>query len=119
MDIYLRGMCDRSMPNGTELAREIQLKLIGQQQTNLSNWSSEVQILHDICTRLKHYLYSAKCSWIIKSGSHYARLKRSIYFAIKVRFRDISYTFCTYTCSCARTDDAKIANAQCKARESS
>ena len=48
MDIYLRGMRDRSMQNGTELAREIQLKLIGQQQTNLSNWSSEVQILHDI-----------------------------------------------------------------------
>ena len=32
---------------------------------NLSNRSSGVQITCDICTRLKRYLYSAKCSWII------------------------------------------------------
>ena len=31
----------------------------------LSNRSSGVQIPRDICTRLKRYLYSAKCSWII------------------------------------------------------
>ena len=32
---------------------------------NLSNLSSGVQIPRDICTRLGHYLYSTKCSWII------------------------------------------------------
>ena len=39
--------------------------LIGQQQTNLSNRSSGVQIPHDICTRLGRYLYSMRCSCII------------------------------------------------------
>ena len=33
---------------------------------NLSNRSSGVQIPRDICTRFGHYLYSTKCSWIIK-----------------------------------------------------
>ena len=64
MDIYLQGMRDRSMRSGTELAREIKLpdwSMAG----NLSNRSSGVQIPRDICTRLKRYLYSAKCSWII------------------------------------------------------
>ena len=64
MDIYLQGMCDRSMRSGTELAWEIKLtdwSMAG----NLSNRTSGVQILRDICTRLKRYLYSAKCSWII------------------------------------------------------
>ena len=58
-------MRDRSMRSGTELAREIKLtdwSMAG----NLSNRSSGVQIPRDICTRLKRYLYSAKCSWIIK-----------------------------------------------------
>ena len=40
--------------------------MIGQQQTNLSNRSSGVQIPRDICTRFGRCLYSAKCSWIIK-----------------------------------------------------
>ena len=64
VDIYLKGMRDRSMRSGTELAREIKLtdwSMAG----NLSNRSSGVQIPRDICTRLKRYLYSAKCSWII------------------------------------------------------
>ena len=64
MDMYLKGMRDRSMRSGTDLAREIKLSdwsMTG----NLSNRSSWVQILRDICTRLKRYLYSAKCSWII------------------------------------------------------
>ena len=64
VDIYLQGMRDRSMRSGTELAREIKLtdwSMAG----NLSNRSSGVQIPCDICTRLKRYLYSAKCSWII------------------------------------------------------
>ena len=65
MDIYLQGMRDRSMRSGTELAREI--KLTGWSMAgNLSNRSSGVQIPRDICTRLKRYLYSARCSWIIK-----------------------------------------------------
>ena len=55
--IYLQGMRDRSMRSGTELVREIQL----------TDWSTAVQILHDICTCLKRYLYSSKCSWIISS----------------------------------------------------
>ena len=65
MDIYLQGMLDRSMRSGTELAREIKLtdwSMAG----NPSNRSSGVQIPRDICTRYKRYLYSAKCSWIIK-----------------------------------------------------
>ena len=64
MDIYLQGMRDRSMRSGMELAREIKLtdwSMAG----NLSNRSSGVQIPCDICTRLKCYLYSGKCSWII------------------------------------------------------
>ena len=47
------------------LVREIQLTDQGQQQTNLSNWSSGVQIPRDICTRLGRFLYSIWCSWII------------------------------------------------------
>ena len=55
---------DRSFRSRTELAREIQLTdwlMVG----NLSNQSSGVQVPRDICTHLKRYLYSAKCSWII------------------------------------------------------
>ena len=47
-----------------ELAREIKLtdwSMAG----NLFHRSSGGQIPRDICTRLKHYLYSVKCSWII------------------------------------------------------
>ena len=65
VDIYSQVMRDSSLRSGTELAREIKLTgwlMVG----NLSNWSSGVQIPRDICTRLKRYLYSAKCSWIIK-----------------------------------------------------
>ena len=65
VDIYLQGMRDRSMRSGTELAREIKLTDLSMAR-NLSNRSSGVQIPRDICTRLKRYLYSAKCSWIIK-----------------------------------------------------
>ena len=64
VDIYLQGMRDRSMQSGMELAREIQLT-DWSTAVNLSNRSSGVQIPRDICTRLKRYLYSAKCSWII------------------------------------------------------
>ena len=69
VDIYLQGMRDRRMRSGTELAREMKLtdwSMAG----NLSNRSSGVQIPRDICTRLKRYLYSAKCSWIIKTPIH-------------------------------------------------
>ena len=64
LDIYSQGMRDRSMRSETELAREVKLtdwSMAG----NLSNRSSGVQIPRDICTGLKRYLYSAKCSWII------------------------------------------------------
>ena len=63
--IYLRAMRHRSMRSGSELAREIKLTDWSMAR-NLSNRSSGVQIPRDICTRLKRYLYSAKCSWIIK-----------------------------------------------------
>ena len=66
VDIYLEGMRDRSMRSGTELAWEIKLT-DWSMSGNLSNQSSGVQIIpRDICTLLKRYLYSAKCSWIIK-----------------------------------------------------
>ena len=65
VDFCLQGMRDRSMRNGTELAREIQLT-DWSTPANLSNRSSGVQIPRDICTRLNRYLYSAKCGWIIK-----------------------------------------------------
>ena len=66
VDIYSHGMRDRSMRSGAELAREINVtdwSMAG----NLSNRSSGVQIPRDICARLKRYLYSTKCSWIINA----------------------------------------------------
>ena len=58
-------MRDRSMRSGMELAREIKVTdwSIG---GNLSNRSSGVQIPRNVCTGLRVYLYSVKCSWIIK-----------------------------------------------------
>ena len=61
-------MRDRSMQSGTKLAGEIKLtdwSMAG----NLSDRSFGVQIPRDICTRLKRYLHSAKCSWIINAVS--------------------------------------------------
>jgi len=63
-DIYLRGMRRRSMRSGTELARAIQ-QTDWSTAGNLSNRSSGVHILRDICTRFGRYLYSTKCSWLI------------------------------------------------------
>ena len=63
-DIYLRGMCDRSMRSGTELPWEIQLTDWSMAE-NLPNRSSGTQISRDIRTHLKRYLYSMRCSWII------------------------------------------------------
>ena len=65
-DIYFRGMRDRSMRGGTELAREIQLT-DWSTAGNQSNRSSGVQIPRDICTSFGRYLYATKCSWIINS----------------------------------------------------
>ena len=59
-------MRDRSLRSGTKLAREIQLT-DWSTAGNLSNRSSGVQIPRDICTRFGRYLYSTKCSWIIKT----------------------------------------------------
>ena len=66
------------MQSGTELAREIKLtdwSVAG----NLSNWSSGVQIPRDIGTRLKRYLYSAKCSWIMMVDIYRAAKRRGEY----------------------------------------
>ena len=81
VDIYLhlQGMRDRSMRSGMELAREIKLtdwSMAG----NLSNRSSGVQIPRDICTRLKRYLYSGKCSWIINPDIFQSATSRSFYW---------------------------------------
>ena len=59
------GMRDRSMRSGTKLAWEIQLT-DWSTAGNLSNRSSGVQIPRDICTRFGRYLYSTRCSWIIR-----------------------------------------------------
>ena len=59
------GMRDRSMRSGTRLAREIQLT-DWSTAGNLSYRSTGVQIPRDFCTRFGRYLYSTKCSWIIK-----------------------------------------------------
>ena len=64
VDIYLRGMRDRSVRNGTESARKIQLT-DWSTSGNLSNRSSGVQISRDIYTRFGRYLYSTGCSSII------------------------------------------------------
>ena len=94
-DNYLRRMRDRSMPSGTELAREIQLtdwSTAGEQE-NLSNRSSGVQIPRDICTRFGHYLYSTKCSWIIKTC--YCSSQERIGDALLVlAIKFIKFTFC-------------------------
>ena len=58
VDIYLKGMRDRRLRSGTELAREIKLTDWSMAR-NLSNRSSGVQIPRDICTLLKRYLRSA------------------------------------------------------------
>ena len=55
-------------------------KLIGQQQTNLSNRSSGVQIPRDICTRLGRYLYSTRCSWIINKNKLVSARSMKRYF---------------------------------------
>ena len=72
------GMRDRSMRRGTKLAREIQLTDWSTAR-NLSNRSSGVQIPRDICTRFGRYLYSTRCSWIIRLFKYqYIYIQRSI-----------------------------------------
>ena len=66
-NIYLGGMRDRSMRNGAELVREIQLAdwSTAGEKANLSDRSSGVQISRDICTHFRRYLCYTKCTWII------------------------------------------------------
>ena len=72
------GMRDRSMRSGREIGAEIQLT-DWSTAGNLSNRSSGVQIPRDICTRLGRYLYSTRCSWIIKGhfvqGQNYSKYR--------------------------------------------
>ena len=72
-DIYLWGMRDRSMRS---MAREIQLTDWSTAGT-LPNRSSGVQIPRDICTRFGRYLYSTKCSWIIKGCTKSVHVART------------------------------------------
>ena len=91
VDIYSQGMRDRSMRSGTELAREIKLtdwSMAG----NLSNRSSGVQIPRDICTRLKRYLYSAKCSWIIKCNIFGQSIFTSQFISMDFIINDSDYS---------------------------
>ena len=87
VDIYLL-MCDRSMRSGTELARKIKLTDWSMVR-NLSNRSSGVQKPRDICTLLKRYLYSAKCSWIIKAHFWFYFITRHECFTAKYTTRQI------------------------------
>ena len=64
------------MRRGTKLAREIHLT-DWSTAGNLSNRSSGVQIPRDICTRFGRYLYSTRCSWIIKQVITRLRRKKS------------------------------------------
>ena len=57
----------------TELPWEIKL-IDWSMAGNLSNQSSGVQIPRDICTRLERYLYSVKCSWIMKYNTAFCFL---------------------------------------------
>ena len=77
VDIYSQAMRDSSMRRGTELAREIELTDWSAMAGNLSNRSSGVQIPRNVCTRLRRYLYSAKCSWIIISVNHQRNIAAS------------------------------------------
>ena len=91
VDIYLQGMRDRSMQSGTEFTGEIKptdWSMAG----NLSNRYSGVQILRDICTRLKRYLYSAKCSWIIKR-SMLITLTKFTRHKINANFPKVMFTY--------------------------
>ena len=65
------------MRSGTELARKIQLTdwSRGGEQGKPVYRSSGVQIPRDIYTRFVRYLYSTKCSWIIKLHMKGKRLK--------------------------------------------
>ena len=93
-------MRDRSMRSGTELAREIKL-IDWSMAGNLSNRSSGVQIPCDICTRLRRYLYSAKCSWIIKADIHIKDWKNRFpihHAAATGRTEDV--LFLLQNCSC-------------------
>ena len=83
--IYLRGMRDRSMRSGTKLAREIQLTDWSTAR-NLSNRSSGVQIPRDICTRFGRYLYSTRCSWIIKRSINSLEIKIFLLFMMDDNF---------------------------------
>ena len=89
VDIYLQGMRDRSMRSGTELAREIKLT-DSSMAGNLSNRSSGVQIPRDICSRLKRYLYSAKCSWIISNIFIVIKLIDALFLISGMRFTKMS-----------------------------
>ena len=54
----------------------------------MSNLSPGVQILCDICTGFGRYLYSMKCSWIIKN--FVLVLFRLIY--LTVRHKNVNYS---------------------------
>ena len=68
---------------------------------NRSNRSSGVQIPRDICTRFGRYLYSTKCSWIIKGvklsrgASTCYNLNQIIYCLLNNINRELNKQKCT------------------------
>ena len=101
------------MRSGTELAREIKLTDWSMAR-KLSNRSSGVQIPRDICTRLKRYLSSAKCSWIISSdiSLDLNSLKVTIFFEVRswktVRFSKQLTSANKYPCIFSRQMEAIV-----------
>ena len=77
MNIYLRGMRDRSLRSGTKLAREIKLT-DWSTAGNLSYRSSGVQIPRDICTRALFVLYEVQLDSNTASFATQRNLFRSI-----------------------------------------
>ena len=87
VDIYSQGIRDRSMSSGMELSREIKVTDWSMTE-NLSNRASGVQTPSDICTRLKLYLYSANCSWMIKPNK-----RNSPILAVNAQQLELNYSY--------------------------
>ena len=95
-DIYLRGVRDRSIRSGTELAREIQLT-DWSTAVNLSNRSSGVEIPRDICTCFERYLYSKNlyrtCDTPYVTVSQLTRIDQSLFYSPLLVQRVLSLSY--------------------------
>ena len=66
VDIYLQGCVTQACEAERNWREKFQLTDWSTAGI-VSNRSSGVQIPRDVCTRLKRYLYSAKCSWTLNT----------------------------------------------------